>query len=181
MTRRRRLVKRIMGVEMMMRARHVRLILFALFTAGCSRPSASAESDAVLAVVQRFFETMAARDVDGARAILLPEGRFYSIRDSAGAAIVRTFTNAQYVTDLPSMQGRLERMWDADVRIDGRMATVWTPYDYHRDGQFSHCGVDAFDLLKTDDGWKIAGGVYSVQRTKCAPSPLGPPKPKAPS
>jgi hypothetical protein len=36
--------------------------------------------------------------------------------------------------------------------------------------------VDAFDLVKTPEGWKIAGGVYTVERTGCPPSPLGPPK-----
>jgi len=50
---------------------------------------------------------------------------------------------------------------------------VWAPYDFWRDGKFSHCGVDAFDLIKTDEGWKIAGGGYTLE-SKCEPSPLGP-------
>ena len=31
----------------------------------------------------------------------------------------------------------------------------------------------AFDLIKTEEGWKIAGGTYTVE-SKCEPSPLGP-------
>jgi hypothetical protein len=38
-----------------------------------------------------------------------------------------------------------------------------------------HCGVDAFDLVETPEGWKIAGGVYTVEMEGCAPSPLGAP------
>jgi hypothetical protein len=68
----------------------------------------------------------------------------------------------------------LERMWDARVLIHGRIAVLWTPYDFHRDGKFSHCGVDAFSLVKTDDGWKIAGFIYTVEPEGCRPSPLGP-------
>ena len=49
------------------------------------------------------------------------------------------------------------------------------PYDFHRDGEFSHCGVDAFTLVRTESGWKISGGVYTVETEGCAPSPLGPP------
>ena len=43
------------------------------------------------------------------------------------------------------------------------IATVWTPYDFWIDGKFSHCGIDAFDLVKTDEGWKIAGGSYTLE------------------
>lgn len=39
-------------------------------------PLARAEREAVLAVVQAFFDTMAAKDVPGAERVLIPEGRF---------------------------------------------------------------------------------------------------------
>jgi hypothetical protein len=48
-----------------------------------------------------------------------------------------------------------ERIWNPEVRVHGLIATVWTPYDFWTDGKFSHCGVDAFDLIKTAEGWKI--------------------------
>ena len=60
-----------------------------------------------------------------------------------------------------------------EVRLHGTVATVWTPYDFWIDGKFSHCGIDAFDLVKTASGWKIAGVVFTVE-PKCEPSPLGP-------
>jgi hypothetical protein len=66
-----------------------------------------------------------------------------------------------------------ERIWNPDVRIHGLIATVWAAYDFWIDGKLSHCGVDAFDLIKTPEGWRIAGGVYTVE-TQCSPSPLGP-------
>ena len=46
-------------------------------------------------------------------------------------------------------------------------------YDFWTDGKFSHCGIDAFELIKTVDGWKIAGGTYTIE-ANCGPSPLGP-------
>ena len=70
-----------------------------------------------------------------------------------------------------------ERIWNAEVRVNGLIATVTAPYDFWIDGKFSHCGVDSFDFIKTGDGWKIAGGVYTVEQ-KCAPSPLGPLQPQ---
>ena len=70
----------------------------------------------------------------------------------------------------------LERMWDATVLVHGPLAQVWTPYDFHADGEFSHCGVDAFTLIKTSEGWRVSGVAYTVEPTGCEPSPLGPPR-----
>jgi len=139
-----------------------------------AQPVPAAESDAVLKTVQAFFDTMAAKDVDGARRALMPQGAFHAIRERDGKPVIRPFTNEEYLKDLPGMKQALrERMWNPEVRIRGAIASVWTPYDFWIDGKFSHCGVDAFDLIKTEDGWKIAGGAYTVE-AKCDPSPLGP-------
>jgi len=136
------------------------------------------ERDAVLKTMQAFFDTMTARDVDGAREILQPQGRFHAMQMKDGKPDVRAFANEEYFANLQaSKQTMQERIWNAEVRINGLIATVTAPYDFWIDGKFSHCGVDAFDLIKTEKGWKIAGGVYTVEQ-KCAPSPLGPPKPK---
>lgn len=134
------------------------------------------DEDAVLATVQRFFDTMAAKDVAGAREVLVPEGRLFSVRVVDGKKVVRSSTNQEYLDGLAKAEDDwLERMWDAEVRIRGDIAVVWTPYDFHVNGEFSHCGVDAFDLVKIDGVWKIAGGTYTVEREGCEPSPLGPP------
>ena len=48
-----------------------------------------------------------------------------------------------------------ERMWDWEVRIDQHLAHLWTKYDLLVDGEFSHCGIDSFDLLLVNGSWKI--------------------------
>ena len=121
---------------------------------------------------------MTARDVEGARQVLQPQGRFHAMRMKDGKPDVRAFANEEYLADLQASKQRMqERIWNADVRVNGLVATVTAPYDFWIDGKFSHCGTDSFDLIKTEEGWKIAGGVYTVEQ-KCAPSPLGPPKPQ---
>ena len=70
----------------------------------------------------------------------------------------------------------LERMWDPVVHVDGRLATVWTPYDFYRGGAFSHCGIDVFNLVRDGAGdWRVLSITYTVHPEGCAPSPLGPP------
>jgi hypothetical protein len=70
----------------------------------------------------------------------------------------------------------LERMWSPQVRVYKGIATLWAPYDFWLNGAFSHCGIDSFELAKTSEGWKLTSGIYTVERTGCTPSPLGPPQ-----
>jgi hypothetical protein len=49
-----------------------------------------------------------------------------------------------------------EMIWDEKIEIDGNLAQVWTSYAFYVGKKFSHCGVDAFHLVKEEDGeWKI--------------------------
>lgn len=140
-----------------------------------SSTGAPSEREAVLAAVQTFLDTMAANDAAAARRVLVPEGRFFFMREEKGESVLRSVSNAEYLDRLATRKTRSrERIWDPDVRIHGSIAVVWTRYDFWIDGRFSHCGVDAFDLVKTAEGWKLAGGVYTVERSGCPPSPLGP-------
>jgi hypothetical protein len=130
---------------------------------------------AVVATVQKFFDTMASRDVEAARTVLMAEGRLFAVREQDGQPAVRASSIEDYLKGLPGRKADYrERMWNPEVRVHGPVASVWTAYDFWVDGKFSHCGVDVFDLVKTPEGWKISGGAYTVERTGCAPSPLGP-------
>jgi len=130
---------------------------------------------AVVAKVQQFFDAMTERDIAGMRAMLTPEGMFYGYREGPDGLQVMRPTHQQYVDGLANGDRRLiERFWDPQVLLHDRMAVVWTPYDLYVDGTFSHCGIDSFSFLKTDEGWKITGIVFSMEPDNCPESPLGP-------
>jgi hypothetical protein len=154
------------------------LLLCAVIALGGSlRAQDTNDRALVLAAVQQFFDVLASRDVDAAKRLMLPGGSTVSSRDEDGKPTFRMQSHQEFFDSLPKQQGKfLERMWNPDVRIHGAIASVTTPYDFHRDGKFSHCGIDVFNLVKTPDGWKIAGAMWTIQRTGCPPSPLGPPK-----
>ncbi|MEM9897430.1 MAG: nuclear transport factor 2 family protein [Bacteroidota bacterium] len=60
-----------------------------------------------------------------------------------------------------------EPIWNEKVEIDGNLASVWVDYAFYIDDQFSHCGVDAFHLIKQDDGWKIFHLVDTRRKDDC--------------
>lgn len=48
-----------------------------------------------------------------------------------------------------------EPIWGARIEVDGTFAQVWTQYAFYLGKKFSHCGVDAFQLVNDGKGWKI--------------------------
>ena len=73
-------------------------------------------------------------------------------------------------------QGYVERMWDPRVQVLQNVATVWAPYDFYLKGEFSHCGVDAFQLVLVDGAWKVQSLLYNtLQPPECEVHPEGPP------
>jgi len=130
---------------------------------------------AVVDMVQAFFDAMTDRNVEGMRSMLTPEGIFYGYRDSSDGLQIMSPTHQRYVEGLADGERKLiERFWDPQVLLHDRMAVVWTPYDLYVDGTFSHCGIDSFSFLKTEEGWKITGIVFSMETDNCGESPLGP-------
>jgi hypothetical protein len=48
-----------------------------------------------------------------------------------------------------------EEIWGVEIKVDDDFAQVWCNYAFYVGKKFSHCGVDAFQLHKGKDGWKI--------------------------
>lgn len=150
----------------------IALFLFALTTSGMAQ---SPEERAVLAVIDGYFDTMAARDAEGMRAILTDEGMFHGKYLDDPGQPARLMPHKPYLEALARDTATLlERYWDPVVLVEGPIATVTTPYDFHVSRRLKHCGIDHFTLVKEADGWKISGGVFTMLRSGCPESPLGP-------
>ncbi len=130
---------------------------------------ADADALAALATVQALFDAMATRDVVGAAKTLLQDGLFVSV---AHGAAPRSTTTRVFLESLAAGTSKLQETFTAppDVRVDGDLATVWGPYTFTVDGTLSHTGVDALQLVRTAEGWRITGGIYSVVRPAAPPS-----------
>lgn len=95
----------------------------------------------------------------------------------SGSAIMQTFGKNQEIrTDKvedfakqvgASQSGDLdERFTISKILVDGNMASVWVPYQFYYKGNFSHCGVNSFQLAKINSEWKIQY-IIDTRRKKC--------------
>jgi hypothetical protein len=61
-----------------------------------------------------------------------------------------------------------EMIWGEKILVDGNFAQVWTNYAFYLGKKFSHCGVDAFNLVRGEDGnWKIFHLADTRQKEGC--------------
>jgi hypothetical protein len=135
-----------------------------------------ADDTGPLAAVNTFFDAMAESDVTLARSVMVDDGILYGYIESVdGLRLVRV-SIGEFLAGWENREDSLlERIWDVQVLTHDRLAVVWTPYDFFLNGEFHHCGVNSFNLIRSDAGWKITGVTYSMETATCEESPLGPP------
>lgn len=140
------------------------LPILTLLLASCMSTPHSSEQAEVIDVVQAFFDVIESGDVERGAQIALPEATFVNVRQSDGKPSVGKFTTEQWLQSLSQKKNDYleEFVGTPVVHIDGDLAAVWAEYTLKIDGELSHTGVDAINLVRTESGWKIAGAAYSV-------------------
>lgn len=141
-----------------------------------ARAQATTDSLAILAVVDSAMARISHNDFAGLAALMIDEGMTYRVA-SAGDPMRYGADSREATAKVVPQQKLTERGFGAEVRISGRLATVWLPYDFHVDGKWSHCGVDIFTMLKVGAQWRIAVLAWTVEQPPaCKPHPDGPPQ-----
>ena len=134
------------------------------------------DQEAVLEVVQSFFDALHARDSAAMVALTLDGAIVVSTRyNSEGQQVIRLRREDEstLAAEGPSL---VERGFNPTVLFEGDIAIVWMPYDIYVDGAFLHCGIDAFTMIKDAETWKITSTAYSaVTDGSCEMHPDGPP------
>ncbi len=134
-------------------------------------PAESPQSEEVKAVIMRLFDGMRSGNGEMVAAVFTENATMKSIGISKeGVPVLRGDGSAE---DFAKAVGAPhEKIWDErissyEIRIDGNMATAWTPYQFYLGDTFSHCGVNAFHLFKSADGWKIFHIADTRRTTDC--------------
>lgn len=162
-----------------------------LFVTGCSAAPSNgevggasdpheiiaAEHEEITGIATRFLAALSTADTAALSGLLAQGASIHSLRDGGSGPLLRAVSREAFLEGLGGeVQSFLERMWDPTVLVQDGVAMVWAPYDFHREGEFSHCGIDVFTLLKSMEGWQVTNISYNVVREGCPSSPLGPPE-----
>lgn len=122
---------------------------------------------AVKAAINQMFDGMKRADSTALRPLFLPGSKLQTVINKQGDVSVRDEAIDRFIASVGKAKaGSLdERLSSMDVNIDGDLATVWTPYSFYYNGQQSHCGANAFTLVRVGGAWKIQNIIDT--RRKC--------------
>ncbi|MGI9627402.1 MAG: hypothetical protein ACR2QM_11250 [Longimicrobiales bacterium] len=131
----------------------------------------------VQATLQQLFDALETGDEALLRSVVDPSVVMHFSETRDGQTTFGSATLDGLATRITSSEVPLiERMWDPVVAVDGPLATIWTPYDFYAGEAFSHCGVDAANLLRSETGWTIVALSWTrMQPPACDLHPDGPP------
>jgi hypothetical protein len=158
------------------RALALSLLTLAPSASALGAQSTAEDRAAAVAIADSALVRITRQDFAGLADLMLPEGRTFSARLQSGEIRYNSSTREQQ--RVATSRGRItERGFGPQVFVSGALATVWMPYDLYIDGVWSHCGVDAFTMLKVAGRWQIATMAWSVvQPPDCERHPDGPPR-----
>jgi hypothetical protein len=142
-------------------------ILYTLFVlsifqyAANAQSSLSAESAAsekqVKQVIQNMFHAMQQADTTLLKTCFSDKVIFQTIVNKLEGVVIKTESINDFIQSIGKQTPNVldERIEFGAIQMDELMATVWTPYTFYYKGQYSHKGVNSFQLVKLKEGWKI--------------------------
>jgi hypothetical protein len=138
----------------------------------CSYPvlAQSSEEVSVKSAIQQLFDGMRKGDSAMVKAVFAERAILQTVQNKKDSTtVVATLALQQFLVAVgtPHTDVWDERITFDKILIDGSLASVWTPYRFFLNNQFSHCGVNSFQLYKSEGGWKIVHLIDTRRKDKC--------------
>lgn len=144
--------------------------LFLILTIISTTAFGQNDEAAVKATVNRLFEGMRKTDTALIRSSFSSTAILQTIAGSTTGKIqILTEPLDSFLVGIskPHPEVYDERITFDVVKIDGPLATVWTPYKFYIGERLNHCGVNSFQLVKLNGEWKIQYLIDTRRRQGC--------------
>lgn len=130
----------------------------------------SSETRNMQQTIDRLFEGMINSDSSMVASAFKSDAIMQTFRNHEdGSVSVENGNLSEFLSDIHRAQPGVlnEKLNGYEIKIDGKLASAWTPYKFYIGNKFSHCGVNSFQLINSGDGWKIFHIVDTRRRTDC--------------
>lgn len=150
------------------------LLLFSLLLTVSAFAQTSTDEAAVRTTIKLMFDGMRKGDSTQIKNTFMPGGSLQTIaKNKEGDVSVRTDDMGKFAASVAKYPAFTldERLSGIDIKIDAELATAWTPYVFYLKDQKSHCGVNAFTLVKVNGNWKIQSIIDTRRKDNCPDLP----------
>lgn len=129
------------------------------------------EKQAIKKVIETFFEGLHKGDSTIMEKTLHKEIKIQTTRNNReGDRLLFSETREKLLTNVSNKKPTdvyEEKLLSYDIKVDGNLASVWTPYEFYFNGNFSHCGANSFQLFNNNGKWEIIYLVDMRRRSGC--------------
>ncbi|GMQ31274.1 nuclear transport factor 2 family protein [Algoriphagus confluentis] len=128
------------------------------------------EEQQVEQVIRSLFEGMKSKNADQVAMAFSEDALMQTVISKPEGSEVGSNGVADFVKRIattPETTTLDEQILDYQIKVDGTMASAWTPYKFYVNGNFSHCGVNSFQLVKKAEGWKIVYIIDTRRKENC--------------
>lgn len=150
------------------------LLSISLLLTASTFAQTSEDEAAVRTTIKLMFDGMRKADSTQIKNTFLSGATLQTIaKNKEGAVSVRTDDMGKFaasVTKYPAFTLD-ERLSGMEIKIDAELATAWTPYVFYLKEAKSHCGVNAFTLVKVNGNWKIQNIIDTRRKENCPDLP----------
>lgn len=126
---------------------------------------------AIIATVKTLLDGLTHGDRAGVAKVLEGECSFVALdRRNPDKPRERVTSFAGILAELKPEDVKLvEKIGTPTITQRGDIAQVWAPYAFAVNRKPTHCGIDAFHLVRRGGMWRISGLIYTVEPlTACA-------------
>ena len=122
-------------------------------------------------VITTFFEGLHQGDSAMVQKTIHKEAKIQTtFTNKTGEKVLKTEAKTALLTAIANKNPAhiyLEKLVSIDIKVDGNLASVWTPYEFYLNGKFSHCGANSFQLFNNNGVWQIIYLVDMRRRESC--------------
>lgn len=149
-----------------------RLILLAFLFISILSYSQTTESEkSAKVLIESFFEAFHVQDSTRLKSFAHPNIKMQSVAiDAYGNTELSTLEYSSFLSSIASIPQSTkfeEKLHEFEIKINGMIANVSTPYSFYVNNELSHCGVNTFQLMKTKGEWKIIYLVDTRSKLGC--------------
>lgn len=147
------------------------LLALSITTTIVKAQNQAAEKQAIKKVIETFFEGLHKGDSTLMKSTMHNTIKIQTTATNReGTKMLKTETKQQLLINIANKKPQdiyLEKLLSYTIKVDGNLASVWTPYEFYFNGNFSHCGANSFQLFNNNGNWEIVYLVDMRRRQNC--------------
>lgn len=149
------------------------LVLFIVVQSGTAQQKTQQKTQekSIKKVISTFFDGLHKGDSTLMATTLHKDIKIQTTTNNReGSSVLKTETKAQLLAGIANKKPAdkyFEKLLSYDIKIDGNLASVWTPYEFYYNDTFSHCGANSFQMYHNNGKWEIIFLVDMRRRGNC--------------